>query len=97
MSHSRVPEEEIVPRGREIYEREVRPRLRPEDEGKFVVIDVQSGDYEVSDDEEEAFARAEGDHPGAVFFFSRVGSGGSLKPAHRIGAGSLGGSPNGSS
>ena len=52
MGYSRVPEEEIVPRGHEIYERAVHPELGPEHEGKFVVIDVESGDYEVSDDEE---------------------------------------------
>lgn len=62
MSYSRVPEEEIVPRGREIYERDIRPRLGPEHEGKFVVIDVETGDYEVSDDG-EAFGRAEEKRP----------------------------------
>lgn len=45
MDYSHVLEEEIVPRGREIYERDVRPELRPEDEGKFVVIDVLGGGY----------------------------------------------------
>jgi hypothetical protein len=87
MSYSRVPEEEIVPRGREIYERDVRPGLGPEHEGKFVVIDVASGDYEVSDDDEEAFGRAEEKHPEAVFFVLRVGPEGAPQPAYRIGAG----------
>jgi hypothetical protein len=80
-------EERIVPRGREIYERRVRPVLRQEDEGAFVVIDVESGDYEVAADQEEAFARVEARRQGAVFFFSRVGPGGVAVPAHRIGAG----------
>ena len=87
MSYSRVPEEEIVPRGREIYERDVRPGLGPEHEGKFVVIDVASGDYEVSDDDEEAFGRAEEKHPEAVFFVLRVGPEGAPQPAYRIGPG----------
>lgn len=86
MNDPRIPEEDIVPRGREIYEVSVRPRLGPEDEGKFVVIDVRSGDHEIADDEEEAYARADHNHPDALFFFSRVGPGGSLGPAHRIGA-----------
>jgi hypothetical protein len=46
----------------------VRPELGPEHEGKFVVIDVGSGDYEVSDDDDEAFGRAEEGHPEAVLF-----------------------------
>ena len=80
-----VPEEEIVPRGREIYESRIRPELKPGDEGAFVVVEVESGDYEVSKDEEEAFARAEAKHPDAVFFFTRVGPEGIHVPAHRIG------------
>lgn len=87
MNHSRIPEEEIVPRGREIYERAVRPELRPEDEGKFVVIDVMGGGYAVDDYEEEAFARAsKRAEPNALFFFARVGEDGTSVPAHRIGA-----------
>ena len=85
MGYSRVPEEEIVPRGREIYEHAVRPELGPEREGKFVVIDVESGDYEVSDDDDEAFGLAEEKHPRAVFFVLRVGPDGAPRPAYRIG------------
>jgi hypothetical protein len=78
--------ERIVPRGREIYEHHVRPGLGQEDEGAFVVIDVESGDYAIAADEDEAFARVEARHQGAVFYFSRVGPGGESVPAHRIGA-----------
>lgn len=91
MSHSRVPEEEIIPRGRDIYERDIRSRLGPEHQGKFVVIDVETGDYEVSDDDGEAFGRAEEKHPVAVFFVLRVGPKGAPEPAYRIGAGLPGG------
>lgn len=87
MSHSRVPEDEIVPRGRVIYERDIRPRLGPEHRDKFVVIDVATGDYEVDDDDGEAFGRAEERHPEAVFFVLRVGPEGAPRPAYRIGAG----------
>ena len=77
----------IVPRGREIYEHRIRPGLGWKDEGAFVVVDVESGDYEVAAEEEDAFARLEARHQGGVFFFSRVGPGGEAVPAHRIGAG----------
>ncbi|MBA2693758.1 MAG: hypothetical protein H0U65_14905 [Rubrobacter sp.] len=86
MENSRLPEEEIVPRGEEIYEESVRPGLRPEDEGKFVVVDVVGGEYAVDADEERAFAEAsERAAPEALFFFARVGAGGASAPAHRIG------------
>ena len=82
-----IPEEEIVPRGQEIYERLLRPKLRPQDEGKFVVIDVQGGGYAMDDEEEAAFSRAsENATPEALFFFARVGKDGALAPAHRLGA-----------
>lgn len=87
MDYARIPEEEIVPRGEEIYERTIRPELRPEDKGKFVAVDVLGGGYAVDADEEEAFARAsEQSDPEALFFFARVGPDGAPAPAHRIGA-----------
>ena len=86
MENIRRSEEQIVPRGQEIYERRVRPGLGQAEEGAFVVIDIESGDYEVAVDEEEAFAGMEARRPGAVFFFSRVGPEGEAVPAHRIGA-----------
>ena len=81
-----VPEEEIVPRGQEIYESSIRPGLLPQDEGKFVVIDVLGGGYAMDDEEEEAFARAsEQASPEALFFFARVGQDGTPGscPPHR--------------
>ncbi len=89
MSGSRIPEDEIVPRGEEIYEREIRPKLGSEHEGKFIVVDVESGDYEVSDDENEADGRLEKRRPGALTFILRVGRDGASRPAYRIGASGL--------
>lgn len=86
MSGSRIPESEIVPRGEGIYERDIRPRLGSEHEGEFVVVDVESGDYEVAEDDEEAFERMEERWPDAVFFVLRVGPDGASRPAYRIGS-----------
>jgi hypothetical protein len=47
----RYSEEDFARRGDEIYERQVRPHLTPEDEGKFVAIDIESGAYETGADE----------------------------------------------
>src|SRR4051794_10540488 len=47
----RYPKEELARRGREIYERDVKPRLEKADEGKFVLIDIESGDWEMDSDE----------------------------------------------
>jgi hypothetical protein len=37
--------------GDEIYERDVRPRIEAGDEGKFMVIDIDTGAYEIDEDE----------------------------------------------
>jgi hypothetical protein len=85
MDRPRIPEEGIVPRGLEIYERLVRPVLGPEDGGKFVVIDVLGGGRAVDDDEDEAFVNASGQaEVEALFYFARVGTDGAAVPAHRI-------------
>lgn len=89
MNDARIPEEEIVARGREIYARDIAPTLGPKDEDKFVVVDVRSNDYEISDDEDQAFERAERKHPQALFFVLRVGPNAAEKPAYRVGAGSF--------
>jgi hypothetical protein len=43
--------EEVARRGDEIYERAVLPQLRPEDAGKFVLIDIETESWEMDRDE----------------------------------------------
>lgn len=66
--------EDIASRGDEIYVREIRPHLRPEDEGKFALIDIESGDYEVDRDEVAASDRLLARRPGARVWMVQVGS-----------------------
>ena len=51
--------------GTEVFDRKVRPALRPEDDGKFVAIDVDSGDYEINEDDYTAVTRLEARRPTA--------------------------------
>ena len=74
--------EEIARRGDEIYEREVLPNLRPEDEGKFALLDIATGDYEVDRDEVAASDRLLARHPDAQVWVRQVGS----RYARRFGA-----------
>ena len=41
--------EEVKRQAHEIYEAQIRPRLAPGDEDRYVKIDVLSGDYEIGD------------------------------------------------
>ena len=58
----------------ELYEREIRLHLQAEDEGKFVVIDIDTGAYEIDTDELAASDRLLARHPAAQMWLRRVGS-----------------------
>ena len=48
--HGEIPYEKKKRRGQAIYDAKIRHLIGPEDEDKFVKIDVISGDYEIGDD-----------------------------------------------
>jgi len=65
--------EEIARRGAEAYDRHVRPALRPEDDNKFVAIDIDTGDYELDADDYAAVTRLRRRRPSAEVRLERVG------------------------
>ena len=73
MPHPNYSADEIVKRGKALYEQAIRPRIQPEDEGKFLVIDVDTGDFEIDRDRLAASNRAAEKHPGAPLFAMRIG------------------------
>lgn len=73
-SQPRYSKEEFARRGDEIYGRDIRPHLTANDEGKFVVIDIESGAYEIDPDEIAASDRLLARHPNAQIWLVRVGS-----------------------
>lgn len=81
--------EEIARRGRELYERELRARVEPIHRGKFLVLDVESGDYEVADEDLDASERLLERQPDAMLYGVLIGE----EAAYRIGGGSFAGGP----
>ena len=73
MPHPRFTNEEIARRGEEIYAARLRDVLEKEHHGKVVIIDVESGDYEIGQDSLAANQRALAKHPGAALYGIRVG------------------------
>lgn len=69
--------EEIARRGRELYEKEIRRLVEPEHAGRFVVMDVTSGDYEVADEDLDASERLLERRPDAMLYGQPVGTGSS--------------------
>ncbi len=56
----------------EVYDRLVRPVLRPEDAGKYVAIAFESGDFEVDSDDYAATGRLLARRPGARIWLMRA-------------------------
>lgn len=81
MTDTKLITEEIVRLGEERYEREVRALVEPQHNGEFLVLDVDTGEYEMDRDEAAAFQRAISAHPHGRLFLKRVG----FAAAHRIG------------
>jgi hypothetical protein len=65
--------DEVATLGGDIYDRQVRPTLRPEDDGKFVAIDVETGNYEMDLDDYAAVVRMRTRNPAADVWLMRVG------------------------
>jgi hypothetical protein len=78
----RYSKEEFARRGDEIYERDLRPHVEAGNEGKFIVIDIDTGAYEIDADELLASDRLLARHPDAQVWLRRVGS----RYARRFGA-----------
>ncbi|MBA3471684.1 MAG: hypothetical protein H0T57_00400 [Rubrobacter sp.] len=70
----RYSKEEFARRGDEIYERAVRPHVREDDLGKFVLIDIETDDFEMDADEIAASDRLLARNPDAQVWLTRVGS-----------------------
>ena len=67
--------------GRAMYEKKILPLLKSDDRGKVVVIDVNSGDYEIDSDDAAALFRLLERRPDAFTWTERVG----YPVAHRVG------------
>lgn len=77
----RYSKEHFAERGDAIYEREIREKLKPEDVGKFVAIDIETGEHEIDSEELAAGDRLLARLPDAQIWVVRIGS----RFVHRFG------------
>jgi hypothetical protein len=73
MQYANYTPEEVELRGEDIYERQIRGQVEAGNKGSFVVIDVQTGEFEVDDDDLKATKRLLTKRPDAVLYGLRVG------------------------
>jgi len=63
---------ETVRRGEKVYAR-IKAQLEPRHHGKFVAIEVDSGDFYVDEDSTKALLKARKKYPEAIFYLARIG------------------------
>lgn len=64
---------EIAARGTEIYETQLKSKMEPQHIGKYLVIDVETGEYEIDENGEAASRRAYEKKPDGLRFGMRIG------------------------
>jgi hypothetical protein len=73
MPYAKYSPEEVESRGEEIYDQQIRQKVEVGNKGKFVVIDIETGEYEVDEDDLQATKRALAKRPEAVLYGVRIG------------------------
>ncbi len=73
MAHPRYSSDEIAERGQTLYERDIRGALPSSARGNFLVLDIETGDYEMDPDQLAAVKRALAKHLDGAFYILRVG------------------------
>ena len=73
---------EFAQRGQALYEEKVCPHVTEADRGKFVAIDIETGDYEIDADDYAATERLLQRRPAPQTWLGRVGQ----RTTYRIGS-----------
>ncbi len=73
--------DEIATRGEEIYERAIRSKVESQFEGFFLVMDIETGEYELDRDDLAAAKQMLAKHPDAILYGLRIGH----RAAYRLG------------
>jgi hypothetical protein len=73
MPHTQYTNEEIARIAEEMYRRDIREKVMPQHRGKFLTLDIESGDYEIDDDDLTGEKQLRTRHPDGIFFGFRIG------------------------
>jgi hypothetical protein len=69
----RYSKEEFARRGDAIYEKDIQPTLKPEDNDKYVAIDIETGEFEIDKNDYTATERLIARNPDSQVWVVRVG------------------------
>jgi hypothetical protein len=82
MPYAHYTAEEVAARGEVLYAQGIRPHVEATHQGKFVVVDIETGEYEIDTDDLAATKRALAKRPEAVLYGLRIG----YPTAYRLGS-----------
>jgi hypothetical protein len=82
MSYCNLNDKEIAQRGQAIYDRQIRGKVETEENmGKMIAIDLQSGEYEIDTDPNEACRRLQERQHNIVPWTAQIG----INSVHHLG------------
>jgi hypothetical protein len=81
MAQTQYTSEQIVERGQRLYDQQIRHKVEPQHKGDYLVINVETGEYEMDADDLVASKRAKVRFPDAPLYTLRVG----YPTAYRLG------------
>ena len=87
MPHPRFTGDKIVERGQALYDQKIREKVEPQQNGKFLVLDIETGDYEIDVNSYAAYERAAATRPDAPFYLLRVGFPAAVTLGAKVGLG----------
>ena len=81
MANHTYSSEEITARGEAIYRERIRNLVEATEKGKFAIIDIETGDYEIDTRDATATLKLLERRPDAITYAVRIG----YRAAYRIG------------
>ena len=81
MPEARYSREEVAERGEALYEENIRANVESASKGKYLVLDIETGEYEIDQDDLVATKRMMAKRPNAVLYGLRIG----YPAAYRLG------------
>jgi hypothetical protein len=81
MAYPNHSPEEVESLGEAIYQQRIRDKVESQHKGEFLVVDVETGEYEIDEDDVKATQRALAKRPDAALYGLRIG----YPAAYRLG------------
>ena len=73
MPYTNYTSQEVESRGETIYVQQIRDKVDPKHKGEFLVIDIETGEYEINADDLVATKQLLAKYPNAVIYGLRIG------------------------